>query len=130
MKSLSRVVILIAVSLVAAIVVWTLTYPAENDAKNIKYVLWKHDLYPMNLDTASGTMIGDSNRDKLVVGQTKAQLQRKFGYLKSPSDANPYMKGCYLESPWNGRDVLLIREGPWMVLFSGEQATELRLCKG
>ena len=45
----------------------------------MKYVLWKHDLYPMDVNDAMGAMIGDSGREKLVVGKTKAQLQRKFG---------------------------------------------------
>lgn len=129
-KTLARAVTLLLVCLSAAIVVWALIYPSENDSKNIKYVLWKHDLYPMNLDTAVATMIGDISREKLVLGKTRTQLQKKFGYLTSPSDAHPYMKASYLESPWKDRDVLLIRDGPWMVLFSGEKATDLRLCKG
>jgi len=129
-KSFTRVATALAISLAAAIALWALAYPAENDPKNIKYFLWKHDLYQMNLDTAIGAMIGDRGRGKLVVGKTKTQLQKKFGYLRLPSDAHPYMKACYLESPWKDHDVLLIRDGPWMALFSGENATELRLCKG
>ena len=129
-KSFVRAVILLLAFVSVAIVAWAVTYPSENDSKNIKYVLWKKGLYPMNLDAAVGTMIGDKGREELVVGKTKIQLQRKFGYLKSPSEAHPYMKSCYLASPWKDRDALLIRDGPWMVLFSGENATELRLCKG
>jgi hypothetical protein len=129
-KSFVRAVILLLAFISAAILAWTLTYPSENDPKNIKYVLWKKGLYPMNLDAAVGIMIGDKEREKLVVGKTKTQLQRKFGYLKSPSEAYAYMKSCYLDSPWKDQDVLLIRDGPWMVLFSGKNATELRLCKG
>lgn len=129
-RSFTRAVALLLVSICAGIVLWALTYSSESDPKNIKYVLWKHDLYPMNLDTAVGTMIGDGSRAKLVVGKSKTQLQKKFGYLTSPSDAHPYMKSCYLESPWKGQDVLLIRDGPWIVLFSGEHAVDLRLCKG
>ena len=129
-KHLARAVALLLVSMCSVVVLWALTYPSESDSKNIKYVLWKHDLYRMNLDTAVGTMIGDISREKLVIGKSKTQLQRKFGYLTTPSDAHPYMKSCYLESPWKGQDVLLIRNGPWIVLFSGENAVDLRLCKG
>ncbi len=64
---------------VALVVLWNLTYPSPVDSKNMKYVLWKHDLYPMDVNDAMGAMIGDSGREKLVVGKTKAQLQRKFG---------------------------------------------------
>src|SRR5215467_4397640 len=109
-KFLARAFTLLLVFLIAAVVVWALAYPSESDPKNIKYVLWKHNLYPMNLDTAVGTMISDIGREKLVVGKSKMQLQRKFGYLKSPYDAHPYMKSCYFESPWKGQDVLLLRD--------------------
>jgi hypothetical protein len=129
-KSFARIVLIIVVLLIATTAMWALAYPSENDPKNFKYVLWKHELYAMNPDQAIGAMVGDTGRDKLVVGKTKAQLQQKFGYLKSPSDAGPYMKGCYLESSWKDQDVLIIRNGPWMVLFTGENATGLRLCKG
>jgi hypothetical protein len=65
-----------------------------------------------------------------VVGKTKAQLQKALEYLKSLPDADAYMKGCYLESPWKDQDVLVVRDGPWLVLFSGENAIGLQLCKG
>jgi hypothetical protein len=123
-------VILVLTPIIVLVIVWSLTYQSESDPKNIKYVLWKNDLYPMNVDKAIGTMIGDAGREKLVVGKTKMQLQKKFGYLVAPSDADPYMKSCYLESHWKDRDVLFIRDGPWMVLFSDEKASELILCKG
>jgi len=116
--------------LTATTIVWALAYPSENDPKNIKYVLSKRHLYLMNLDRAMGAMVGDLGRDTLVVGKTKAQLQKALEYLKSLPDADAYMKGCYLESPWKDQDVLVVRDGPWLVLFSGENAIGLQLCKG
>jgi hypothetical protein len=35
--------------------IWALTYPSP-DPKSIKYVLWKADLYKLNLDEATGTI--------------------------------------------------------------------------
>jgi hypothetical protein len=106
-------------------------YPSENDPKNIKYVFWKVGLYRMDLDTAIGTMIGDRNREKLVIGKTKDQLRGKFGYLLAPSEAGPYMQTCYADSAWKEKaTVLLLRRGPWMVKFDGDKATDLMLCKG
>jgi hypothetical protein len=61
---------------------WALTYPSP-DPKSIKYVFWKADLYRLNLDEATGTMVGDRHRDKLVVGKTKAQLRDKFGVSRA-----------------------------------------------
>jgi hypothetical protein len=108
---------------------WVLTYP-DGDPKNIKYVLWKAGLYRMNLDTATGTMIGDGGRDELVVGKTKAQLRNRFGFLLTPADASQYLRGCYQNSGWKDSEVLFIRQSPWMVVFEGETATSLVLIKG
>ena len=108
---------------------WVLTHP-EGDPKNIRYVLWKAGLYRMNLDTATGTMIGDGGRDELVVGKTKAQLLNRFGYLLTPPDASQYLRGCYQNSGWKDSGVLFIRQSPWMVVFEGEKATPLVLIKG
>jgi hypothetical protein len=109
---------------------WVLVYPSSGDPRNIKYVLWKVGLYQMNLDVATGTMIGDPGRDKLVVGKTKAQIRDKFGLLLMPSEASQYLRGCYQSSPWKDRDVLFIRNSSWMIVFDGDSATKLVLMKG
>lgn len=125
---------LISVIIVVVVVVffggWALTYPSSSDPKNIKYVLWKADLYKVNLDQATAAMVGDPNRDKLVVGKTKAQLRDKFGPLLSSAEASPYLKGCYQNSAWKDKDVLFIGQSSWMVVFDGDRATNLVLIKG
>lgn len=124
---------LISVIIVVVVVIffggWALTYPSP-DPKSIKYVLWKADLYKLNFDEATGTMVGDRNRDKLVVGKTKAQLRDKFGPLLSSAEASPYLKGCYQNSAWKDKDVLFIGQSSWMVVFDGDRATNLVLIKG
>ena len=116
--------------LFVVITLWVLTYPDDSDPKNIKYVCWKAGLYRMNPDAATGTMVGDGNRDRLVVGKTKAQLRDRFGLLLAPADASQYLKGCYEKSGWKNKEVLFIRQSPWMVVFDGDRAVELVLIKG
>jgi hypothetical protein len=69
--------------LVAVVGGWELKYWSESDPKNIKYVIWKTGLYRMNLDSVTGTMIGDPSREKLIliIGKTKSELRKRFGYL-------------------------------------------------
>jgi len=112
------------------IAAWALTYPSASDPKNLRYLLWKAGVYGLDPDIATGTMIGDSSSDRLVVGKTKLQLQDRFGYLVKPSDASPYLRSCYENSRWKGGDVLFIRKSPWMVGFSGDNAKSLILLKG
>jgi hypothetical protein len=129
-KSLAKTMALALTFFIAAVIGWAATYPSDGDPKNIKYVLWKNGLYGMNLDTATGTMIDDGSREKLVIGKTKVQLREKFGYLSTPADVSQYLRGCYQTSAWKDRDVLFIRNSPWMVIFDGDKATELVLIKG
>lgn len=125
MRILTGVFIVVFVFVAA----WALTY-AEGDPKNIKYVLWKAGFYKMNLDTAADTMIGDSGRNKLVVGKSKDQLRNKFGYLVTPANASQYLRGCHQSSGWKNKEVLFIRQSPFMVVFDGDRATDLVLVKG
>ena len=104
--------------------------------------LWKAGLYNLNLDLATHVMVGDRGREKLVLGKTEAQLRNRFGYLLTPEQASPYLRGCtsdppvyqadppYGSSPWKDKKRLFIRSSPWMVVFDGEKATELWLIKG
>jgi len=74
-------IIVLVFFLVAVVGGWELTYWSESDPKNIKYVIWKTGLYRMNLDSVTGTMIGDPGREKLIIGKTKSELRKRFGYL-------------------------------------------------
>ena len=85
----------IVLVLVVFLAGWMILYPSPNDPKNVGYILWKSDLYKMNLDVATETMVGDPGRDKLVLGRTQVQLQHRFGFLLEPSQASQYLRGFY-----------------------------------
>jgi hypothetical protein len=54
-KSLATAAVIVLTILLVVTVTWAVTYPSETDPQNIKYVLWKNGLYPLNLDTATDT---------------------------------------------------------------------------
>jgi hypothetical protein len=116
-------------SLIAVALCWHLLYPSP-DPKRMGYVFWKAGLYRLNPDEALGTMVGDPQRDRLVLGKTKTQLRDKFGVLLTPGEASAYLRGCYEASSWKGKDVRFVRESLWMVVFNQDKATELVLMKG
>ena len=122
---LTAVVLLV---LTLAVGGWALTYPPP-DPKSIPYILWKAGLYKMDLNLAVSTMIGDSNRDTLVIGKTKEQLRNKFQELRTVSQVSEYYRDGY-NHYWQGKDVLFIRDSPWMVVFDHDRATELVFMKG
>jgi|SRR5581483_4809018 len=131
---MTRSHILVGLIVVLAVVLffggWAMIYPSPSDPQNMKYVLWKAGLYRVGLDRATAAMVGDRDRDRLVLGRTKAQLRNKFGYLLSPKDASPYLRGCYQSSPWKSKDVLFIGDSSWMIVFDDDKATSLLFVKG
>jgi hypothetical protein len=123
-----RIAGLVFASALVLVVGWALLYPFP-DPKSIEYNLWKVDLCRMDPDSAAVAMTGDANRNKLVLGKTKEQLRHKFGNLQTLDQVSQYYKDGH-DAYWKDRDVLFIRNSPWMIVFSGDRATDLVLMKG
>lgn len=123
-----RLTVMVIAVIILAIGAWSFTYPAP-DPKSLKYVMWKAGLYKMDPDLAVSIMVGDARRDKLVVGKTKEQLRHKFGELLTISEVSQYYRDGY-NLYWAGKDVLFIRNSPWMIVFDHDRATDLVLMKG
>ncbi len=117
-------------SMVSVIVAWLVVYPSTNDPRNLRYQLWKMGLAKIDLDVATGTMVGDKASNNLVLGKTKNDLKRKFGILLTPDEAGPYLRQFYRQSTWNNQDVVFLRSSNWMVVFNEGKATNLVLVKG
>lgn len=109
---------------------WQLTYDSPGDRKDLRYQGWKLGLYPMNTDKALSTMTHDVFPDTLVVGKTKDELIRKFGYVSTLDQASTYVRYCYFNYPHNEEQVLILRSSNWMVLMKNGRATDLLLVKG
>jgi|SRR5215469_3163051 len=128
--SSARVIAIFCLLVFAFVGAWILLYPSP-DRRNIKYVFWKAGFYKLSLNEAEGEMILDPHRDQLVLGKTKAELERRFGHLLPLSKAPEYAKFCcHDDSECEG--ALFIADGPapWMVVFRGDRAVELVLFKG
>jgi hypothetical protein len=108
---------------------WFAMYPDRDDPKNIHYVLWKWQLASFDRDRALGIMTHDS-ADSLVVGKAEEELRKRFGYLNSIEEADSYVRYCYFNSPWYGKNVKMLRNSNWMVVFKNGRAAELVLVKG
>jgi len=77
--------------LIVGILVWWLTYPQSSDPKNMRYVLWKAGVYKMDLDQATGTMIGDRASERMVVGKTKGELRENLDTSLYPWTQHPIL---------------------------------------
>lgn len=74
-------------------------------------------------------MVGDRYRDHLVLGMTEHDLIRRFGFLRTPANANTMQK-YYYEHIFKGQNVAWLRDSPWMVVFENGRVVRLVLCKG
>jgi hypothetical protein len=105
---------------------WLSLYPERADPKNLGYILWKHNLYSMAIPDAAAAMIGDPNRDSLVVGKSKEELNMRFGHLHSVSEAPSYLRHCYHEyGEEPGHEPRFIADSDWMIIFAGNRAIRL-----
>jgi len=125
-----RIVVGTVLVLVLGLAFWQVLYHSPGDRKDLRYQAWKLGLYPMDLDEATSTMVGDIYPDRLVVGKTEEELIKKFGYVTTLENASEYVKYCYFNSPYNGKQVLILRKSDWMVLMKDGRATDLILVKG
>src|SRR5271169_6386793 len=82
---------------------WWATYPGPDDPKGFEYIGWRLGLPTLDPDRALGTMIGDVHRDGLVIGKTKGELVKRFGYVTTLEEASTYVKYCYFNSPYYGQ---------------------------
>ena len=126
MRPLIATVLLI----VTGLALWQTLYHGPGDRKDLRYQAWKIGLLPMDLDKATSTMVGDIHPDRLVVGKTKEELVKKFGYVTTLDNASEYLKYCYFNSPYYGKQVLILRSSNWMVLMKNGRAADLILVKG
>jgi hypothetical protein len=98
------------------------------DSRAPRYLLWKYCAVPMSKDAAFATAMRDSDRERLVVGLTADELERRFGLVVRPA-GDPNLTehqqhyGGAGEYAWLG-------DSWYMVEFRGGRAISCRLMKG
>lgn len=127
----AALILLVTMGLVATFFTgWVVVYPSSDDPKNFRYVLWKAGIYKMNLDDVTAVMTRAVSPDKLVVGKSVSELRERFGFLLDPSQTTEYYRECNATPAGRNKHVRFLRNSPWMVIFDGDKATGLVLCKG
>ena len=131
MKLLRRASIAFAVGvalLVCLLGVWSYLEPVPS-GKCPQYVLWKLGLIQINRRVIFSSMVRDSHRDQLVIGYTIAELESRFGRLRTRDEATSAQKeriaGWLLD-----KDIRWLDDSPWLVIFEHGRTTELHFLKG
>jgi hypothetical protein len=124
MKSWRTILLLVVLAPVIAVEVWLFLIPDKYDARNARYVGWRFGLPTLDVEDALATMTRDSQRDTLVVGKSREELEGRFGFVSSLDQAPTNMKLCYAEHH-KGEQVLFLRHSEWMVVMKDGHATGL-----
>ena len=122
-------VVLAAVALCLLVAgAWSIVHPGPHDAKCLPYVLWKWRVWRFDADAVYGSMLGDTNRDRLVLGLSVPELVSRFGRLRTRAD-------CTDAQRYHGEHELLAREIRWpgdsegLVVLEDGRVTSLHLMK-
>lgn len=108
---------------------WAFVYPDPHDPKGPRYVLWKWHCFPFDADVVYRSMVGDPDRDALVVGLTVAQIECRFGPLRTGANCTEYQRH-YVERDLSDCQFRWLGDSPWAVVLENGRATDLRLMKG
>ena len=128
--SLGRLILAGVSVVLLGLVFWQALYHGPDEPKDLRYQAWKLGLYSMDLDKATSTMVGDIYPDRLVMGRTEAELAKRFGYVTGVENASEYVRYCYFNSPYYGKEALILRHSNWMVLMKNGRVLRLILVKG
>lgn len=114
--------------LVCLLGVWSYLEPVPS-GKCPQYVLWKLGLIQINRRVIFSSMARDSHREQLVLGHTVAELEGRFGRLRTRAEGTSIQKsriaGWLLD-----KEIRWLDDSPWLVIFEQGRATELLHLKG
>lgn len=68
-----KLVLFFLIGGVLSVSLWEATYPGPFDPKGPMYQGWKLGIYPLDLDKATETMVGDGRADRLVIGKSEEE---------------------------------------------------------
>jgi hypothetical protein len=126
-----RLALLALITGFLGIALWEVMYPSPFDPKGPMYQGWKLGVFPLDLDKATETMVGDAYADRLVIGKNQDNLAKKFGFVTTLDTTSGYNRHCYENSNYyRGKPVLFLRKSNWMVVMNNGKAVGLVLIKG
>jgi hypothetical protein len=108
---------------------WFVTSNREN-SDGPRYVLWKSGVLPFDASVVYPAMVGDRQRERLVVGLSVQELERKFGRLRTRSESTPEYQKYYSERFFLDKQILWLGESQWLVVLRDGRVEALHLMKG
>ncbi len=126
---MKRIVLWGVITIAVFALLWEAAYPDRYDRKNPHYVAWKYHLLPMDAHRAVSVMTEDPDRNWLVLGKSKEELEQCFGFVLTVDQIRPYLRD-YCAAARPSADVLFLNSNDLMVVMSHGRAVEVVTCKG
>jgi hypothetical protein len=119
----------VATFVALALAAWS-SLPDREDHRGPRYVLWKHGLLPFDPTVVYPAMVGDVDRDRLVVGLTMDELRSRFGVLRSRAESTVEYQRHYADHFFVDQQVVWLGDSAWLLVMSNGRAASLHLMKG
>ena len=129
MKSWRTLLVILVLGPFIAVEVWLFLIPNKYDAKNARYLGWRYGLPTLSTEDALLTMAVDSHHDDLVIGKSRDELEKRFGFVTTLAETDDYNRACYREYH-KGDQVLFLRKSRWMIVMQDNRAKEMIYVKG
>jgi hypothetical protein len=131
MANIRSAAVVAAVAVAAGVTVggWLATLD-RGDPKGLRYILWKHGLLSFDPTVAYPAMVGDRQRETLVVGLSVAELERRFGRLRTRAESTAEYQRYYGDRFFLDKEILWLGDSAWVVVLKGGRVQELHLMKG
>ena len=100
----------------------------REDESSLRYILWKHDLYPYEVGLFTSAIKSDPQRDDLVRGLSKSELERRFPNAHTVPNAYQRYYDRMLRE--RGIDHLWIGDSCLAILLDDGRGVEITLMKG
>jgi len=127
---MGRFLVATVLLIMSGLALWHAIHPEPSDPKGPRYQGWKLGIYPLDPDIALDAMIADPHRDKLVMGKTKGELAKRFGYVTSIGEASKHVQLCYADSHLRGKPALVLRDSWWVIAMEDGRAIDMVYEKG
>jgi hypothetical protein len=109
---------------------WFVVFPERGNANGPRYVLWKIGVFPFDSSVVYPSMVGDTRREALIIGLDIAELERRFGRLRTRAEATPDYQKHYSDRVYLDQEIRWLDDSPWLVILENGRAKELHLMKG
>jgi hypothetical protein len=128
MKRKLRIALLVTIAVFTSVATTAWLAEPDNSRHSLRYQLWKRGHYPFR-EGFKGAFMADAHRDAIVLGRSRAELERTFSPLTEGKKNERYWGEVYA-SFRPGDNFVWLWNSNWLVVLRDGRAIYLQYIKG